>query len=83
MPIKNLTPEKLLNTLLIDILMIFWINEKKYKDDNAFIAQIVAEIDSNPKQLLKQEPNIIIQGKPRPRAFWYTYDDTKKQDKIL
>ncbi|MBE9578938.1 MULTISPECIES: COG2958 family protein [Moraxella] len=47
---------------------------QKYPNEKAFIAQMVAEIGSNPKQLLNMSNNINIQDKPRPRIFWYASD---------
>ena len=46
----------------------------RFKDDKAFITQIVAEIGSQKDQILKASPHIFWQDKPRPRLYWYDPD---------
>jgi hypothetical protein len=54
-------------------------NNPRFPDDKAFIAQIVAEIGSQKKQIIKLEPLICWQDKPRPRVYWYDPDKTQSQ----
>lgn len=46
----------------------------RFKDDKAFITQIVAEIGAIKDQIVKVSPHIFWQDKPRPRLYWYDPD---------
>jgi hypothetical protein len=47
----------------------------RFKNDNAFIQQIVAEIGTHKKPILKKKLHIFCMDKPRPRLFWYDPDN--------
>ena len=56
----------------------------RFKDEKAFISQIVAEIGSQKGQLTKSSEHVFWQDKPRPRVYWYDPDkkrgDTSNDD---
>jgi len=43
----------------------------RFRDEKAFISQVVAEIGAQKDQLIKNDAKICWQDKPRPRAYWY------------
>ncbi|MBW1615189.1 MAG: HrgA protein [Deltaproteobacteria bacterium] len=47
----------------------------RFENDNAFIQQIVAEIGTHKKPILKKNLHIFCMDKPRPRLFWYDPDN--------
>ncbi|OTG80420.1 HrgA protein [Acinetobacter sp. ANC 4558] len=48
----------------------------RFTSDSDFILQIVREISSSAKSLLKTSPYIHIRDQPRPRKFWYSSHST-------
>ena len=54
-------------------------NNPRFKDENSFMSQIVAEIGSQKDQLIKSNEHIFCQDKPRPRVYWYN-PDKKRED---
>lgn len=48
----------------------------RFSDDKAFLSQVIAEIGAQKEQILKGNPNIFWQDKPRPRVYWF---DPKSQ----
>jgi hypothetical protein len=50
-------------------------NNQRFVNENTFIAQVVAEIGSQKDSIIKKNPYIYWQDKPRPRIYWY---DPKK-----
>jgi hypothetical protein len=50
-------------------------NNPRFRDDKAFLQQIVAEIGSQKEQLTK-DPHVFWQDKPKPRIYWYDPDKT-------
>ncbi|MEB3190351.1 MAG: hypothetical protein VKL42_08420 [Snowella sp.] len=46
-------------------------NNDRFANEKAFISQIVAEIGSNKDSIIKKDPHICWQDKPRPRIYWY------------
>lgn len=51
----------------------------RFSDNKSFISQIVAEIGAQKDQILKANPHIFWQDKPRPRVYWYDPDATQSQ----
>jgi uncharacterized protein len=49
----------------------------RFSDDKTFLSQIVAEIGSQKEQILKSDPHIFWQDKPRPRVYWYDPSTTQ------
>lgn len=45
-----------------------------FKDEKAFIQQIVAEIGASKPNILKKEPAIRMQDQPRPRQYWFSQE---------
>jgi len=43
----------------------------RFRDEKAFISQVVAEIGSQKDQIMKIDAKICWQDKPRPRVYWY------------
>jgi len=43
----------------------------RFENDKAFIAQIVAEIGATKERVVKDNPHVLWQDKPRPRVYWY------------
>ena len=43
----------------------------RFRDEKAFISQVVAEIGSQKDQIKKSDAKICWQDKPRPRVYWY------------
>lgn len=43
----------------------------RFKDEKAFISQVVAEIGSQKEQIINNDARICWQDKPRPRIYWY------------
>jgi hypothetical protein len=43
----------------------------RFRDEKAFISQVVAEIGSQKDQIMKSDAKICFQDKPRPRVYWY------------
>ena len=43
----------------------------RFRDEKAFISQVVAEIGAQKDQLMKNDAKICWQDKPRPRVYWY------------
>jgi len=54
-------------------------NNPRFRDEKAFISQIVAEIGAQKKSLTKENRHIFWQDKPRPRVYWYN-PDNKRED---
>lgn len=50
-------------------------NNQRFVNENTFISQVVAEIGSTKDNIVKKDPHIYWQDKPRPRIYWY--DPTK------
>lgn len=48
----------------------------RFEDENAFLAQVVAEIGSRKDQIVKSDKHVFWQDKPRPRVYWY---DSEKE----
>ncbi len=46
-------------------------NNPRFATNKAFLQQIVAEIGSQKETILKANPHIFWQDKPRPRIYWY------------
>lgn len=49
-------------------------NNPRFNNEDEFISQIVAEIGSHKKSILKVSSFIHVQDKPRPRTFWFNPD---------
>jgi len=47
----------------------------RFKDENEFISQVVAEIGALKNRIIKQNSNISWRDKPRPRVYWF--EETK------
>jgi hypothetical protein len=43
----------------------------RFKDEKAFISQVVAEIGAQKEQIMNNDAKICWQDKPRPRTYWY------------
>ena len=43
----------------------------RFKDEKAFISQVVAEIGAQKEQIMSNDARICWQDKPRPRTYWY------------
>jgi hypothetical protein len=43
----------------------------RFRDEKAFILQVVAEIGAQKDQIIKNDAKICWQDKPRPRTYWY------------
>ncbi len=43
----------------------------RFRDNKAFISQIIAEVGSQKDQIIKHSPHVFWQDKPRPRVYWY------------
>ncbi len=57
--------------------------KSKFANEKAFIQQVVAEIGSNSKNIIKSCSDIVIQDKPRPRVYWYqAYTNTSDKGYI-
>lgn len=46
-------------------------NNPRFNSEQDFINQIIAEIGANKGAILKFEPKIQMQDKPRPRVYWF------------
>lgn len=46
-------------------------NNPRFSSDEEFLNQIVAEIGAHKNAILKIEPRIQMQDKPRPRLYWF------------
>ena len=46
-------------------------NNPRFKHDNDFISQIVAEIGSTKDSIFKASERILWQDNPKPRVYWY------------
>lgn len=46
----------------------------RFKNEKAFMAQIVAEIGAKKTQISKIDNHVFWQDKPRPRIYWYNPD---------
>jgi hypothetical protein len=55
-------------------------NNERFSSDRAFISQVVAEIGSNKDSIIKKDPHICWQDKPRPRIYWYDNEKLIDQD---
>lgn len=55
-------------------------NNERFPSDRAFISQVVAEIGSNKDSIIKKDPHICWQDKPRPRIYWYDNEKLIDQD---
>lgn len=59
----------------------------RFKTDQDFISQIVAEIGAQKQSILNQSANINWQDRPRPRVYWFddgsqdNQDNTDKEEK--
>jgi hypothetical protein len=51
----------------------------RFADERAFINQVVAEIGAQKEQIVKTDPHIFWQDKPRPRLFWYNPDQIMQE----
>lgn len=51
----------------------------RFKTDEEFKNQVLAEIGAQKDRILNESPNIHVQDKPRPRVFWY--DPNEKYEK--
>ena len=52
----------------------------RFTNESEFMGQIVAEIGAHRKQIIKIDPHIFCQDKPRPRLYWY--DPNRKVDEV-
>lgn len=43
----------------------------RFKNEDEFFSQVLAEIGAHKNNILKTSPCIHVQDKPRPRLFWY------------
>ncbi len=55
-------------------------NNPRFKNDNDFINQIVAEIGATKESIIKLSGRILWQDKPKPRVYWY--DDNTDEPAI-
>jgi uncharacterized protein len=51
----------------------------RFRDEKAFISQVVAEIGSQKDQIKKSDAKICWQDKPRPRVYWYEPEKVSSQ----
>ncbi len=54
----------------------------RFSDDRAFISQIVAEIGAQKDQIIKNNPHVFWQDKPRPRIYWYNPEKLVGEDTL-
>lgn len=47
-------------------------NNPRFRNDNDFINQIVAEIGATKESILKTSGHILWQDNPKPRVYWYS-----------
>ncbi|MEY4769052.1 MAG: hypothetical protein RL637_1691 [Pseudomonadota bacterium] len=57
-------------------------NNPRFKDEEAFLSQVVAEIGGRKEELLKINAHIFWQDKPRPRVYWYDPNKTQSFNPI-
>ncbi|WP_121627396.1 COG2958 family protein [Poseidonibacter antarcticus] len=57
-------------------------NNPRFNDNKAFISQIVAEIGAQKDQIIKNNPHVFWQDKPRPRVYWYDPEKLVGEDTI-
>lgn len=43
----------------------------RFKDEKAFVSQVVAEIGAQKDRIVKSSKHVFWQDKPRPRVYWY------------
>lgn len=53
-------------------------NNPRFKNENEFISQVVAEIGAQKNQILTVSKNIHWQDKPRPRVYWFDSNTTNE-----
>lgn len=80
-PLQKLTARQISEKLIIQFKDEY--TEKRqnprFVDNDNFISQIVAEIGARKDDIIKKDPHVFWQDKPRPRIYWYDPDNTIDQ----
>lgn len=58
-------------------------NNQRFVNENTFIAQVVAEIGSQKDSIIKKNPYVYWQDKPRPRIYWYDPEKCREDSENL